>query len=59
MKAETASRQENQNKKRLKTAGFPYQKTMEEFDVSQLNDAVSPIFLPELSSCQFIQTSRM
>ena len=54
-KAETASRQENQNKRRLKAAGFPYLKTMEEFDCSQLNDAVSPLFLQELASCQFIQ----
>ena len=29
MKAETASRQENQNRRRLKAAGFPYLKTME------------------------------
>ena len=55
MKAETASRQENQNRRRLKAAGFPYLKTMEEFDCSQLNDAVSPLFLQELASCKFIQ----
>lgn len=55
MKAEMASRQENQNRRRLKAAGFPYLKTMEEFDCSQLNDAVSTLFLQELASCQFIQ----
>ncbi len=44
------SRQENQNRRRLKAAGFPYLKTMEEFDCSQLNDAVSPVFLNELAS---------
>ena len=54
MKAETLSRQENQNKRRLKAAGFPYLKTLEEFDCTQLN-AVSPLFLQELASCQFIQ----
>ena len=27
---------------------------MEKFDCSQLNDAVSPVFLNELASCQFI-----
>ena len=54
MKAETASRQENQNRRRLKSAGFPYLKTMEEFDCSQLNEAVSPLFLQELASCQFV-----
>ena len=58
MKAETASRQENQNRRRLKAAGFPYLKTMEEFDCSQLNDAVSPLFLQELASCQFIQNKQ-
>lgn len=54
MKAETESRQKNQNRRRLKAAGFPYLKTMEEFDCSQLNDAVYPVFLNELASCQFI-----
>ena len=51
MKAESLSRQEDQNRRRLKAAGFPYLKTMEEFDVSQLNDTVSPLFLQELASC--------
>lgn len=55
MKTETASRQENQNKRRLKAAGFPYLKTMDEFDCSQLNEAVSPLFSNELASCQFIR----
>ena len=55
MKTEIASRQENQNRRRLKAAGFPYLKTMEEFDCGQLNEAVSPLFLRELASCQFIQ----
>lgn len=55
MKAETASRQENQNKRRLKAAGFPYLKAMDEFDCSQLNETVSPLFLNELASCQFIR----
>ena len=58
MKAETFSRQENQNRRRLKAAGFPYLKTMEEFDCSQLNDTVSPLFLKELSSCQFVQNKQ-
>lgn len=58
MKAETASRQENQHRRRLKAAGFPYLKTLEEFDCSQLNDAVSPMFLQELASCEFIQSQQ-
>ena len=55
MKAETQSRQENQNRRRLKAASFPYLKTIEEFDCSQLNDAVSPLFLQELATCKFVQ----
>ena len=55
MKTETASRQDNQNKRRLKAAGFPYLKTLDEFDFNQLNEAVSPLFLNELASCQFIR----
>ena len=55
MKTETASRQENQNKRRLKAAGFPYLKTLDELDFNQLNEAVSPLFLNELASCQFIR----
>ena len=55
MKAESISRQENQNRRRLKAAGFPYLKTMEEFDCKELNDTISPLFLQELSSCQFIE----
>ncbi len=54
MQAESASRQENQNRRRLKTAAFPYQKTLDEFDCSQLNGSVSPVFLAELASCQFV-----
>ena len=54
MQAELASRQENQMRKRLKAAMFPDLKTMDEFDISQLNEAVSPIFLQELASCDFV-----
>ena len=32
--AETNARQENQNRRRLKAAGFPFQKTLDEFDFS-------------------------
>lgn len=58
MQKELASRQENQVKRRVKAAAFPFQKTLEEFDMSQLNPAVSPIFLHELASCQFIRENR-
>lgn len=55
MIAETASRQENQTRRRLKAAGFPFQKTLDEFDMSQLNPSVSPVFLQELASCKYIE----
>jgi len=55
MKQESASRQENQTKRRLKNAGFPYTKTIDEFDAAQLQGAVSPLFIQELASCQFIK----
>ena len=37
MLAESASRQENQTKRRLKVAGFPFQKTLDEFDLSLIH----------------------
>ena len=52
--AETNARQENQNRRRLKAAAFPYQKTLDDFDFSQLNESVSPVFIRELASCKFI-----
>lgn len=55
MKTECLSRQENQNRRRLKTAGFPYLKSMDEFDFSQLNESVSHLFLNELTTCHFIE----
>lgn len=58
LKKESLVRQENQVKRRLKTAAFPYVKTLEEFDFKQLNPAVSPVFLNELATCQFIQEKR-
>ena len=54
LEAEKNSRQENQNRRRIKTAAFPYQKTLDDFDFSQLNDNVSPVFVRELASCKFI-----
>ena len=52
--AEAAARQENQTRRRLKAAAFPYQKTLDEFDFTQLNESVSPVFIHELASCKFI-----
>ena len=58
MKAELEARQENQYRRRLKAAEFPYQKTLDEFDMTQLNESVTPIFLRELATCQFIQAKQ-
>ena len=52
--AETNARQENQNRRRLKAAGFPFQKTLDEYDFSWLNPSISPVFIHELASCKFI-----
>lgn len=54
MKMETETRQEHQISKRLKKAGFPYEKSLDEFDMSRLNSSVSPNFIGELASCRFI-----
>ena len=51
MASEAAARQENQTRRRLKAAGFPVQKSLDDFDTSQLNPSVSPVFLNELASC--------
>ena len=58
MRTETASQQENQTRRRMKAAGFPYQKTLDEFDMSQLNPSVTPVFLHELASCKYIDECR-
>jgi len=54
MKAESLQRQENQNQRRLKSAGFPYHKTLDELDLSRYDGAISETFLNELASCGFI-----
>lgn len=52
--AEASARQENQTRRRLKAAAFPYQKTLDDLDYSELNPSVSPVFIQELASCKFI-----
>ena len=58
MSAEVASRYENQTRIRIKKAAFPFQKTFDDFDFSQLNPSVSPEFVHELASCKFIDEHR-
>ena len=59
MKEETEQRQKNQNRKRLRTAGFPYTKTLEELDLSRYDGNLSDLFLGELASCKLHQTGRI
>ena len=58
MMTEAESRQENQTRRRLKAASFPYEKTLDDFDMTQLNPSVTPVFIHELASCKFIQEHR-
>ena len=52
---ELEHRQEKQMKKRLESAGFPFKKTLDEFQMDHLNPSISPSFISELASCDFIK----
>lgn len=54
MRSESFQRQENQNQRRLKAAGFPYHKTLDDLDLDRYNDSITEIFINELASCKFI-----
>lgn len=43
MKTELEQRQENQNLRRLKQAGFPYTKTIEELDISRYKGDINSL----------------
>jgi DNA replication protein DnaC len=58
MKTESAQRQENQNKRRLKAATFPYHKILDDLDLSRYDGSITDIFLNELSSCKFIDEKK-
>lgn len=53
MKEELASREANQQKRRIKQAGFPRQKTLEEFDFKRLCH-VEEAYVHQLASCDYI-----
>lgn len=53
MKLELDSRQESTRKRRIKQAGFPYIKTMDELDYSRF-EHLNESFLKELASCDFV-----
>jgi DNA replication protein DnaC len=54
LKQEVTHRQENQQKRRLRIAGFPKPKTLDEFDYSRL-DHVRQEYIWELASCDYIK----
>lgn len=58
MQNEYDQRQENQNRRRLKQAGFPFTKTVEELDLNRYKGQLSEIFIRELSSCAFVRERR-
>ena len=54
MKQELDSRRINQQKRRIKAAGFPHQKTLDELDLKRLLH-VEAAFIHELACCDFIR----
>jgi DNA replication protein DnaC len=58
MKKESLQRQENKSKKRLKDAGFPFHKTIDELDIDRYNGSIEKIFINELASCNFIDEKK-
>ncbi len=58
MQNEYEQRQENQNRRRLKQAGLPYFKTLEELDLTRYNGKITDLFINELASCRFIEEKK-
>lgn len=58
MEHEYEQRQENQNRRRLKQAGLPYTKTLEELDLERYNGTFTDLFINELASCKFIKEKK-
>lgn len=58
MRVESAQRQENQNVRRLKSAGFPFHKTLDELDVSRYEGTLSETFLASLPAVNSLRTER-
>lgn len=57
MKLEVAQRQENLQRRRIKSAKFPFMKTLDEFDFTRL-EKVSSSFIWELGSCDFVRNKQ-
>lgn len=58
MKSESVQRQENKNRRRLKAAGFPYHKTLDDLDLGRYKGSITEIFMNELASCKFIEDKK-
>ena len=58
MKHEYEQRQENQNRRRLKQAGLPYTKTLEELELERYSGTFTDLFINELASCKFIKEKK-
>jgi len=53
LRTESDQRQENNRRRRIKAAKYPYLKTLDEFDTSRLKHVKEP-FIFELSECDYI-----
>ena len=53
LKTESSQRQENNQKRRIKAAKYPYLKTIDEYDLSRLKHVKEP-FVWELAGCDYI-----
>lgn len=58
MQTEYEQRQENNNRRRLKSACLPFTKTLDELDISRYDGTISDIFISELASCRFIEEKK-
>ncbi len=58
MRTEYEQRQENNNRRRLKQADFPFTKTIDELDLTRYDGQISELFISELASCRFIDEKK-
>ena len=57
MKIELDSRQESTRRRKVKAAGFPYLKTIEELDLSKF-EHIDNAYIHELASCDFVASRK-
>lgn len=57
LKSESSQRQENNQKRRIKAAKYPYLKTIDEYDLSRLKHVKVP-FIWELAGCDYIDKNQ-